>query len=82
VLLRPGDLTVLPGPGGEPAGTDLSGTVLTHSFLGPVTRLTVRLVDDALVRVDVASVRAAAAPPGSQVSLRVSPDAAFLGADG
>jgi putative spermidine/putrescine transport system ATP-binding protein len=76
VLLRPGDLQVLPGPG----GADLSGTVLTHSFLGPVTRLTVRLADGALVRVDLGSPQAAAVPPGTEVGLRVSADAAFLGA--
>ena len=77
VLLRPGDLTVQPGPGG-----DLSGTVLTHSFLGPVTRLTVRLSDGALARVDVGSAEAAAVPPGGEVSLRVAPEAALLGAGG
>jgi putative spermidine/putrescine transport system ATP-binding protein len=75
VLLRPGDLTVLPGPGG-----DLAGTVLTHSFLGPVTRLTVRLADGALARVDLASPQATGVPPGSEVGLRVAPEAAFLGA--
>ncbi len=76
VLVRPGDLRVrTDGPGA------LTGTVRTHSFLGPVTRLGVVLPDSALVRVDVPSERASATPTGSAVELSVDPGAAMLAAD-
>ena len=72
VLLRPGDLRIADeGP--------LAGSVLTHSFLGPVTRLSVRLVAGDVVRVDVPSSAATAAPPGTRVSLTAEPAAALLG---
>jgi len=57
----------------------LSGTVLTHSFLGPVTRITLRLDGSGdLVRVDVASAEAAAHPVAQRVGLDVDPAAAML----
>ena len=73
VLVRPGDVRVSPDRPG-----DLAGTVLTHSFLGPVTRLVVRLPDSTLVRVDVPSEQAGSTPPGSEVQLAVDPAAAML----
>ena len=73
VLVRPGDLQVrTDGPG------QLSGTVLTQSFLGPVTRLSVKLPSGDVVRVDVPSERAAATPTGAPVELAVDPSAAML----
>jgi putative spermidine/putrescine transport system ATP-binding protein len=74
VLVRPADLRV------RPDGA-LSGTVLTHSFLGPVTRLVVTLPHGTTVRVDVASPDARATPPGAPVALAVDPAAAMLASD-
>ncbi|MCY7364648.1 MAG: ABC transporter ATP-binding protein [Frankiaceae bacterium] len=74
VLVRPVELAVA-------ADGPLTGTVLTHSFLGPVTRLAVRRPDGDVVRVDVESAAAAGTPVGSEVRLAVAPTAAFLGAD-
>ncbi len=77
VLVRPDDLRARPLAEGEGV---LQGQVVTHSFLGPVTRLTVRLTDGSLARVDVPSGSAHATPVGSDVALDVPPQAAFLGA--
>jgi putative spermidine/putrescine transport system ATP-binding protein len=79
VLVRPSDLVLRPA---DDQAATLTGRVLTHSFLGPVTRLTVRLDGDEgqLVRVDTASEAATAHPPGSAVGLVVSPGAALLAA--
>ena len=74
VLVRPVDLAVA-------AEGPLVGTVLTHSFLGPVTRLAVRRPDGDVVRVDVESTAASGTPVGTEVRLAVLPSAAFLGAD-
>jgi putative spermidine/putrescine transport system ATP-binding protein len=74
VLVRPADLRV--SPDGQ-----LPGTVLTHSFLGPVTRLVVRLADEQVVRADVPSADAARTPVGAQVLLAVDASAPFLGAE-
>ena len=74
VLVRPDAVRI-----GPPDGAGLPGTVLTHSFLGPVTRLTVRLpATDDLVRVDVPSERAGDTPPGADVRLEVEASAAML----
>ena len=76
VLVRPDRLHV--GPAGSGV---LAGTVLTHSFLGPVTRLTVRLTDsDELVRVDVSSTVASQYPAATLLGLDVPPSAAMLAA--
>jgi putative spermidine/putrescine transport system ATP-binding protein len=79
VLVRPSDLRLAPA---DASPSRLRGTVLTHSFLGTVTRLTVRLdgPDTAAVRVDTATDAAPGFPPGSAVSLDVEPAAAMLGA--
>ena len=73
VLVRPVDLVVC-------AEGPLVGTVLTHSFLGPVTRLAVRRPDGDVVRVDVESGAASATPAGAQVHLSAPAPAALLGA--
>ena len=77
VLVRPDRLRLR----ADADGAALAGTVLTHSFLGPVTRITVRLDGaDQLVRVDVASAQAAAHPVAQRVGLDVEPSAAMLAA--
>ncbi len=75
MLVRPADLRL-----GAVGSGALAGTVVTQSFLGPVTRLTVRLSGEELVRVDTASENAAAYPPSTEVGLAVEPDAAMLAA--
>ena len=79
VLVRPGDLGLRPGGG---AGAfELAGSVLTHSFLGPLTRIVVRLSDGEVARIDVDSARASSTPVGCDVVVSVDPEAAFLGAE-
>ncbi len=74
VLVRPDGLRLVPAEQG-----DLPGTVVAHSFLGPVTRISVRLDGAAdLVRVDVPSERAADVPAAARVGLAVDPGAAML----
>ena len=76
VLVRPDGLRMHP-----PGPAHLPATVITHSFLGPVTRVTVRLAGtDDLVRVDVASERAGDFPVAGEVGLEVPPGAAMLAA--
>ena len=77
VLVRPADLH-LRQPGDAEAA--LRGTVLTHSFLGPVTRLSVRLDGGSVVRVDAPSTTAGEHAPGSEVGLAVAATAAMLAA--
>ena len=73
VLVRPGDVQVQrDGPG------DLAGVVQTQSFLGPVTRLSVKVRAGDVVRVDVPSEHAPALRPGTGVELAVEPGAAML----
>ncbi|NUS64141.1 MAG: ABC transporter ATP-binding protein [Saccharothrix sp.] len=68
VIVRPEDIAITPH-GGQADGA-LTGTVLTQSFLGPVTRLSVRLDGgDQVVRVDQPSSRAGDFPPGAAVAL-------------
>ncbi|MFD1146895.1 ABC transporter ATP-binding protein [Saccharothrix hoggarensis] len=68
VIVRPEDIGIVPHTG-RPDGA-LVGTVLTQSFLGPVTRLSVRLDGgDQLVRVDQPSGRVGDFPPGTAVAL-------------
>jgi putative spermidine/putrescine transport system ATP-binding protein len=79
VLVRPSELRL--AAAGD-AGSGLRGVVTTHSFLGSLTRLTVRLdgPDAAPVRVDTGTEEAARFPPGSPVVLDVAPSVAMLGA--
>jgi putative spermidine/putrescine transport system ATP-binding protein len=64
VLIRPETVEVAAAHG---AGANtMTGEVLTHTFLGPVTRL--RIVNDkASLIADMPTARAAALPPGSKV---------------
>jgi putative spermidine/putrescine transport system ATP-binding protein len=73
VLVRPGDLRL------DTTG-DLSGTVLTHSFLGQVTRLTVRLDSGLVLRVDTSTEEATRWLPGATVGLTADRGAAMLAA--
>jgi len=67
-LVRPENLTVAPSEAGD-------GIVTVRTFLGAVTRLTVRLSGDTEVVVDVATTAAAGMTPGTavQVGLPQSP---------
>ncbi|MGW4111301.1 ABC transporter ATP-binding protein [Actinosynnema sp. NPDC004786] len=68
VIVRPEDIGIAPHRG--PADGALTGNVVTHSFLGPVTRLSVRLDGgEQVVRVDQPSSRAGDFPPGATVAL-------------
>ena len=77
VLVRPADFAV--GPDGEHA-TGLAGTVAAQSFLGPVTRLSVRLdgAGEVRARVDLPSADASRFPVGERVRLAVAPAAPRL----
>ncbi|WP_158853194.1 ABC transporter ATP-binding protein [Saccharothrix deserti] len=68
VIVRPEDIGIAQHSG--QANGALVGNVLTQSFLGPVTRLSVRLDgDEQIVRVDQPASRAADFPPGTTVAL-------------
>jgi putative spermidine/putrescine transport system ATP-binding protein len=68
VLVRPEGLSLAVQPGGN-------GIVTSLTFLGSVTRVSVRLSGDVAVKVDQPSTEAAAMPPGTsvQVSLPGTP---------
>jgi putative spermidine/putrescine transport system ATP-binding protein len=77
VIVRPEDIA-LAAHEGESNGA-LVGTVLTHSFLGPITRLVIRLeAGEQLVRVDQPSNQAADYPPGSTVALAFAQSRAMV----
>ncbi len=69
VIVRPEDIAVS-AHSGERNGK-IVGDVLTQSFLGPVTRISVR-VGEQILRVDQPSNTAAAFQPGTQVALDLS----------
>jgi putative spermidine/putrescine transport system ATP-binding protein len=69
VIVRPEDIGVS-AHAGDPNGK-IVGDVLTQSFLGPVTRISVK-VGEQILRVDQPSNTAAAFQPGSQVALDLS----------
>jgi putative spermidine/putrescine transport system ATP-binding protein len=71
VLVRPEGLlvTVLP----EEGAPDGNGVVTARSFLGSVTRLTVRLPGDVTVRADKPSAVAASISPGTAVAVTLPP---------
>jgi putative spermidine/putrescine transport system ATP-binding protein len=79
VLVRPAELQLSADGAGA---TGLRGSVVTHSFLGALTRITVRLdgAEAAPVLVDTPTEAAARFPPGSTVRLEVPASAAMLGA--
>jgi putative spermidine/putrescine transport system ATP-binding protein len=64
VLVRPENLTVSPNEGGN-------GIVTVRTFLGAVTRATVRLSGDTEVVVDLSTVAAAGVTPGTAVQVEV-----------
>ena len=69
VIVRPEDIGVS-AHDGDSSGK-IVGDVLTQSFLGPVTRISVR-VGEQILRVDQPSNTAAAYQPGTQVALDLS----------
>lgn len=64
VLVRPETVEVVVTNGGGP--NTFTGEVLTHTFLGPVTRLKIAGERTSLIA-DLPTARAAALPPGSRV---------------
>ncbi|SER91910.1 putative spermidine/putrescine transport system ATP-binding protein [Lentzea xinjiangensis] len=69
VIVRPEDIGV--SADGDGSAGKIVGDVLTHSFLGPVTRISVR-VGEQVLRVDQPSNQAAAYRPGTRVALDLS----------
>jgi putative spermidine/putrescine transport system ATP-binding protein len=69
IIVRPEDIGVSAHDGD--ANGKIVGDVLTQSFLGPVTRISVR-VGEQVLRVDQPSNTAAAYQPGTQVALDLS----------
>jgi len=82
VLVRPDGFRPVPlaGSAMHVEGAGLEGTVTSVGFLGPVTRLTVRLPDGeaAPVKVDLPSSEASPFPVGTAVLLAVEPKAPRL----
>ncbi|HKT45198.1 MAG TPA: ABC transporter ATP-binding protein [Gaiellaceae bacterium] len=75
VLVRPETVQVAAANG---AGANtLTGEVLTHTFLGPVTRLRISSEGASLIA-DMPTARAAALPPGSKVDASLPADEARL----
>jgi putative spermidine/putrescine transport system ATP-binding protein len=70
VLVRPETLELEPCANGAPGDNALVGEVLTHTFLGPVTRLKVIGPESDLIA-DVSTARAEALPIGLRVVARV-----------
>ncbi|MGW6915076.1 ABC transporter ATP-binding protein [Kitasatospora sp. NPDC054939] len=66
VLVRPEDVALVPA-----ADDPDAAVVVAASFLGAVTRLTVRLADGTEVKADLPTARAAALPVGSAAELRL-----------
>jgi putative spermidine/putrescine transport system ATP-binding protein len=75
VLVRPETVEVV-AANGTGANT-LTGEVLTHTFLGPVTRLRIA-GDSASLIADMPTARAAALPPGSKVDASLPSEGARL----
>jgi putative spermidine/putrescine transport system ATP-binding protein len=79
LIVRPEEVSVRAADDENTAGDEsrtgaLTGVVLTHSFLGPVTRVTVRVEGDGqTVRADMPSYQATAYPPGTQVRVELRP---------
>jgi putative spermidine/putrescine transport system ATP-binding protein len=70
VLIRPEALAVVALDGRTPADNDLAGEVLSHTFLGPVTRLKVIGPAAALIA-DVSTATAGTLPVGMKVTAHV-----------
>ncbi|MEU9133470.1 ABC transporter ATP-binding protein [Kitasatospora sp. NPDC048540] len=76
VIVRPEEIRLeASGP-----GDDLTGVVVTRSFLGPVTRLSVRLEhgDGQILRVDTPSGPSESFHAGTRVALRLRPSAPLI----
>ena len=74
VLVRPESLELVPATGTAPTGENtLAGEVLTHTFLGPVTRLKMIASGGDLIA-DVPTSRVDSLPVGLQVLARVPAD--------
>ena len=65
LLVRPEELRIAAVPGGN-------GIVTDRTFLGSMTRVSVRLSGDVTVKVDLPSAEAAAMPPGTSVEVRLA----------
>jgi putative spermidine/putrescine transport system ATP-binding protein len=65
ILVRPEELRIETGPGGN-------GIVIDRTFLGSVTRISVRLSGDVTVKVDRPSTEAAAMSPGTSVEVSLA----------
>jgi putative spermidine/putrescine transport system ATP-binding protein len=65
MLVRPEELRIAAVPGGN-------GIVTDRTFLGSVTRVSVRLSGDVTVKVDLPSTGAAAMPPGTSVEVTLA----------
>jgi putative spermidine/putrescine transport system ATP-binding protein len=78
VLIRPEELELTASANGDRPGQNLlAGEVLTHTFLGPITR--VKVVGPAgNLTADMATARAAALPVGSRVLARIPEEGARL----
>src|SRR5438477_629619 len=72
VLVRPESLKLQPIAGRTPGENDLSGEVISHTFLGPVTRLKV-VGPGADLTSDVSTYEAGALPVGTKVVAHVPP---------
>ncbi|WP_051942439.1 ABC transporter ATP-binding protein [Streptacidiphilus rugosus] len=75
LVVRPEEITIATTEGSP--DESLTGTVTARSFLGPVTRLSVRLdpsAEEQTVRVDIPSWPADQHGTGTRVSLRLEPD--------
>jgi putative spermidine/putrescine transport system ATP-binding protein len=70
VLVRPEALELEPANGVPVTGNSLDGEVITHTFLGPVTRLKVVGASSDLIA-DMPTARAATLPPGQKVVAKV-----------
>ena len=74
LVVRPEEIRLAAADADHPGG-GLRGTVLTQSFLGPVTRVTVRLPgeDAESLHVDLPSYEASAYPVGGEVTVLLEP---------
>ncbi len=74
LVVRPEEIRLAAADADHPGG-GLRGTVLTQSFLGPVTRVTVRLSGEEAesLHVDLPSYEASAYPVGGEVTVLLEP---------